>query len=54
VSNEIFFTGFLLPADSCSVWFDSARVGLIVGFVAWFANFFPILFLQSRFNTLSL
>ena len=33
----------LLP---CSVWFNSARVGLIVGFVAWFVNYFPHFFVD--------
>lgn len=37
-----------------SVWFDSSRVGLIVGFVAWFVNYFPFLFLPGRYETLSL
>ena len=35
-----------------SVWFSSARVGLIIGFMAWFANFFPFLFLVMRYKSL--
>ena len=37
-----------------SVWFNSARVGLIVGFVAWFINYFPFLFIPQRYTRLSL
>lgn len=37
-----------------SVWFDSSRVGFIVGFVAWFVNYFPFLFIPMRYETLGL
>ena len=37
-----------------SVWFDSSRVGLIVGFVAWFANFLPFMILQPMYQDLPL
>ena len=36
-----------------SVWFSSARVGLIIGFITWFANFFPFLFLVMRYRSIS-
>ena len=46
-------TGLLSPI-LYSVWFDSSRVGFIVGFVAWFVNYFPFLFLATRYDDLSL
>ena len=53
----IFFMLYLVSLISysfmISVWFSSARVGLIVGFIAWFANFFPFLFLFMRYRSIS-
>ena len=34
-----------------SVWFNSARVGLIVGFITWFGSFCPFLFLVFRYRS---
>ena len=39
---------------TCSVWFNSARVGLIVGFVVWFVNYFPFLFIPQNYSRLNL
>ena len=33
-----------------SVWFDSARLGLVVGFIAWFGSFCPFIFLIFRYR----
>ncbi len=53
----IFFVLYLISMISfaflVSVWFTSARVGLIIGFIAWFANFFPFLFLFMRYRSIS-
>ena len=37
-----------------SVWFNTARVGLVVGLLGWFLNFLPYLFVPARYDTLSL
>ena len=34
-----------------SVWFSSARVGIIVGFITWFGSFCPFLFLVFRYRS---
>ena len=38
----------------CSVWFNSARIGLIAGFLAWFMNYFPFVFILLRYDNLPL
>jgi ATP-binding cassette subfamily A (ABC1) protein 3 len=37
-----------------SVWFNSARIGLLVGFLGWFVNYLPYVFVPGRYQTLSL
>ena len=37
-----------------SVWFNTARVGLVVGLLGWFLNFMPYLFVSARYATLGL
>ncbi len=37
-----------------SVWFDSARVGLLVGFLAWFLTYLPWLFLDDEYDGMPL
>lgn len=32
--------------SSCSVWFDNAQVGQLMGFLAWFLNYLPLLYLR--------
>ncbi len=36
-----------------SVWFNSARVGILVGFIAWFGSFCPFLFLVFRYRSIN-
>ena len=47
INPDLFFV-------SLSVWFNSARVGLVVGFVAWFVNYFPFLFIPQNYTRLTL
>ncbi|CAI8053623.1 ATP-binding cassette sub-family A member 3 [Geodia barretti] len=37
-----------------SVWFNSARIGLLIGFLGWFVNYLPYIFVPGRYQTLSL
>ena len=43
-----------ITGTTCSVWFNSARVGQIVGFVAWFVNYFPFLFIPQNYSRINL
>ncbi|XP_019857855.1 PREDICTED: ATP-binding cassette sub-family A member 3-like [Amphimedon queenslandica] len=36
-----------------SVWFNSARIGLLAGFILWFVSFFPYLILGPLYSTLN-
>ena len=38
----------------CSVWFNVARVGLLVGFLGWFINYLPYFFISPRYSMISL
>jgi ATP-binding cassette subfamily A (ABC1) protein 3 len=54
----IFFMLFLISGISfcflLSVWFNTARVGLVVGLLGWFLNFLPYFFVPGRYASLNL
>ncbi|CAI7993840.1 ATP-binding cassette sub-family A member 3, partial [Geodia barretti] len=54
----IFFILYIISFISfcffLSVWFNTARVGLLVGFLGWFMNYVPYLFVPGQYNNLDL
>lgn len=37
-----------------SVWFNTARGGLVAGLLGWFLNYVPYLFVPASYTTLNL
>ncbi|CAI7992152.1 ATP-binding cassette sub-family A member 2 [Geodia barretti] len=50
----LYIVSFISFCFFLSVWFNTARVGLLVGFLGWFMNYVPYLFVPGQYNNLDL
>jgi ATP-binding cassette subfamily A (ABC1) protein 3 len=50
----LYIVSFISFCFFLSVWFNTARVGLLVGFLGWFMNYVPYLFVPGQYDNLDL